>query len=122
MEKDFGTKNKYPIKKPSVGRGEIFWCYLGINVGSEQNGSGYNLLRPVVIINIFSDTFFLVAPLTTKKRTGNWYVNISFNDSCVILNQVRPIDINRLKESIGYLSELELKDIIDKYIELIEYK
>ena len=121
-ENDFNTENKYRLKNSYVRLGDIYLCYFGINVGSEQNGVGPNLVRPVIIINIFSNNFFLVAPLTTKKHTGNWYIKVSFNKSFVILNQIRPIDIDRLVENIGYLSEDELKNIIDKYIKLIEYR
>jgi len=121
IEKDFNNRDAYPTKKFSARRGEIFWCYLGINVGSEQNGAGYNLVRPVVVINIFIDTFLLVAPLTTKYHKGDWYVKISFNNSIVILNQIRPIDSERLKNYIGMVDEEELKYIIDRYIDLIKY-
>ncbi len=121
IKNDFNTENKYPPKNPAVGRGEVFWCYLGMNIGSEQNGAGSDLMRPMLIINIFSENFFLAAPLTTKKHTGNWYIKVSLNDSYVILNQIRPIDIDRLRESIGYLPEDELRNIIDSYIQLIKY-
>ncbi len=121
-ENNFNTENKFVSNNLSVGLGEIFWCYLGMNIGSEQNGAGYNLVRPIVIINIFSDNFFLVAPLTTKYHKGDWYVKISFNNSIVILNQVRPIDAKRLRNSIGMVTEQELKYIIDRYIDLIKYR
>ena len=120
MEKSNTDENGKDLQKTlAVKRGEIFWCYLGINVGSEQNGAGSKLTRPVVVIAIFSDRFFLVAPLTTKKHEGDWYLNIAFNDSCVILNQIRPVDIKRLRQGIGNITDQELNEIIDKYIKLI---
>ena len=120
MEKsNIGEASQDFQKTLVVRRGEIFWCYLGINVGSEQNGAGSKLTRPVVVIAIFSDSFFLVAPLTTKKHEGDWYLNIAFNDSCVILNQMRPVDIKRLRQGIGNISVQELNEIIAKYIKLI---
>ena len=103
-----------------VKRGEIFWCYLGINIGSEQNGAGRDLIRPVLIVSIFSNNFFLVAPMTSKKHEGNWYVKISFRDSYIILNQIRPVDEKRLIKIMGQVSDLELKNIIDSYIKLIK--
>ncbi len=117
-------ENKYKSNKENliVKTGEIFWCYLGVNVGSEQNGVGPDKIRPVLIINKFSEKFFLCGPLTSKKHTGNWYVKLSFNNSSVILNQIRPIDIKRLGKVIGHISDLELGNIISKYIELIKRK
>ena len=32
---------------------EVWWCRLGGNVGSEQDGSGRAFLRPVVIVRGF---------------------------------------------------------------------
>ena len=29
---------------------EIWWCSFGVNIGSEQDGSGDNFERPVIII------------------------------------------------------------------------
>lgn len=118
MDKKDTHEEKDLIVKP----GEIFWCYLGINIGSEQNGSGIHKTRPVLIMNKFSESFFLVGPLTSKKHIGDWYVKISFNDSCLILNQVRPVDIKRLGVSVGHVSEEELRMIIKKYIDLIKHK
>jgi mRNA-degrading endonuclease toxin of MazEF toxin-antitoxin module len=120
-ENDFNNKDKYPPKKLPIKRGEVFWCCLGMNIGSEQNGAGIDLMRPMLIIKIFSENFFLAAPLTTKKHTGNWYLKISLNDSYVILNKIRPIDIDRFRESMGCISEDELRNIIDSYIQLIKY-
>ena len=109
--------NSFIVKK-----GEVYWCYLGTNIGSEQNGSGPDKVRPVLIIQIFSNKFFLIAPLTSKKHIGDWYIKISFKDSYVTLNQIKPVDVKRLIKSIGQISELELENIINKYIDLIKHK
>jgi mRNA-degrading endonuclease toxin of MazEF toxin-antitoxin module len=117
-------ENNYKSNKEKliVKTGEIFWCYLGVNIGSEQNGRGLDKTRPVLIIYKFSETFLLVAPLTSKYHFGDWYTKISFNDSFVILNQIRPIDIKRLRVHMGTISILELEEILNKYIELIQTK
>lgn len=117
-------KNNYKSDKErlTVKTGEIFWCYLGINIGSEQNGRGLDKTRLVLIIHKFSETFLLAAPLTSKKRSSDWYIKISFNNSSVILNQIRPIDIKRLRVHMGAVSILELEIILNKYIELIKRK
>ncbi len=113
------------IYQKSFPQGEVKFfgviLVLMINVGSEQNGACCNLVRPVVVINIFVDTFLLVAPLTTKYHKGDWYAKISFNNSIVILNQIRPIDSERLRNYIGMITDQELKYIIDRYIDLIKY-
>lgn len=115
-------KYKSNKEKLIVKTGEIFWCYLGINIGSEQNGRGLGKTRPVLIIHKFSETFLLAAPLTSKYHFGDWYIKLSFNDSFVILNQIRPIDIKRLSAHICTISIFELEIILNKYIELIQTK
>jgi mRNA-degrading endonuclease toxin of MazEF toxin-antitoxin module len=59
--------------------------------------------------------------MTTKYHKGDWYVKISFNNSIVILNQIRPVDAKRLRNSIGMVTDRELKYIVDRYIDLIKY-
>lgn len=39
--------------RPFFHEREVWWCSLGINVGFEQDGSGKDFLRPIVIIKKF---------------------------------------------------------------------
>ena len=48
----------------------IWFCILGKNIGYEQNGSGKQFLRPVIIFKRFNDKVCLIIPLTTKNKTG----------------------------------------------------
>jgi mRNA interferase MazF len=34
-----------------IKEGEIWWCNLGYNIGSEVYGKGNSFLRPVLVIN-----------------------------------------------------------------------
>ena len=47
--------------------GEIWWCKVGENVGSEICGKGKDFLRPVVVVNKLSKYNFIGVPLTSKK-------------------------------------------------------
>lgn len=47
---------------------EIWWCALGVNVGFEQDGTGDEFRRPVVILAGYSAQTCLVVPLTTSSR------------------------------------------------------
>src|SRR3989344_8500035 len=47
---------------------EIWWCRLGVNVGSEQDGNGELFLRPVVIVRSFGAHTCLILPLTTSAQ------------------------------------------------------
>ena len=97
---------------------EIWWCSLGVNVGSEQDGTGKNFDRPVVIIKGFNrDVFFAVA-LTGRKKVGKYHFylgKIEDHDASAILSQIRLIDVKRLVRKIGTLEEklfLKLKNAL----------
>lgn len=126
QEKDFDSWNEVK-KKTNKGEhapikpGEVYWCRIGLNVGVEQDGSGSEYARPVLVIKKFSHQIALVAPLTKRGKSGDWYYPLAhFGDtSFAILNQARPLDTKRLLESMGQISETELQRVIGAYCNLI---
>ena len=103
-----------------VKRGEIFYADLSPVIGSEQGG-----IRPVIIIqndigNRYSPTV-IVAAITSQinKAKLPTHVEISSEeyglnrDSVVLLEQVRTIDKQRLREKIGKLDELQMVKVND---------
>src|ERR1700733_12752547 len=100
MEKDFDRWNS---NKKSLHRGkglkfcyprEVWWCALGVNIGDEQDGTGNNFDRPIVVIKGFNEHVFLGAALTGKKKEGKYYFplgNIGDREANVILSQIRLI-------------------------------
>ena len=96
-----------------VKRGDIFYADLSPVIGSEQGG-----VRPVLVIqndvgNKFSPTV-IVAAVTSRidKAKLPTHVEISANDfglakdSVILLEQVRTVDKQRLREKIGKLSDV----------------
>lgn len=87
---------------------EVWWCSLGVNIGSEQDGTGANFDRPFVIIKGFNkDTLWGVA-LTGKNRTGKYYFylgKIEGREATVILSQIRIIDSRRLVRRLVVLDK-----------------
>lgn len=92
----------------TVRRGEIYYADLSPVVGSEQGG-----IRPVVIIqndvgNRYSPTV-IAAAITSKRDKAKLPTHISLNaeecgltrDSVILLEQIRTIDKQRLKECVG---------------------
>lgn len=51
--------------------GIICWCYLGVNIGTEQDGRGDNFARPVLILSVLSSTQVLILPFTSKHKRAN---------------------------------------------------
>lgn len=94
----------------TVKRGDIYYADLSPVVGSEQGG-----IRPVLIIqndigNRYSPTV-IAAAITSQQDKAKLPTHIKVNaddcglarDSVVLLEQVRTIDKQRLKERMGSL-------------------
>ncbi len=95
-----------------VKRGDIFYADLSPVVGSEQGG-----IRPVIIIqndigNRYSPTV-IVAAITSQinKAKLPTHVEISSEDSVVLLEQVRTLDKRRLKEKIGHMTDDDMDKV-----------
>jgi mRNA-degrading endonuclease toxin of MazEF toxin-antitoxin module len=113
MKKDFDNWNE--IKKQTDGElprlytvREIWWCQFGLNIGTEQNGSGERFLRPAVILRGFGTDACLVVPLTTSLREHPLRVSVGMVDgrqARANLSQIRIIDTRRLAEKVGFLDK-----------------
>jgi mRNA interferase MazF len=96
----------------TVKRGDIFYADLSPVVGSEQGG-----VRPVLIVqndvgNRYSPTV-ICAAITSQMNKAKLPTHIEVDskhyflvkDSVILLEQVRTIDKQRLREKIGHLDE-----------------
>ncbi len=98
-----------------IKRGEIYYADLSPVVGSEQGG-----LRPVLIVqndvgNKFSPTVIAAAITSQKDKTSlPTHIKVNANEcglsknSIVLLEQVRTIDKQRLKERMGKLDDFDM--------------
>ena len=101
-----------------IRRGDIYYADLRPVVGSEQGG-----VRPVLIIqndigNKHSPTV-ICAAITSKMNKAKLPTHVELNtkrcdmirDSVVLLEQLRTIDKQRLKERICHIDDELLKDV-----------
>ena len=102
IKKDLDTKHKEVFFK----EGEIWWIYMGLNIGFEINGKGNKYMRPTLILKKYNQYSFLGLPLPTSKKI-NWYKipvgKIANKDSFVNLSQIKNFDSKRLINKIGFL-------------------
>ena len=109
-EYDVWNKAKQFINRsvnfPDVREREVRWCSIGQNIGYEINGKGSTFTRPVLIIKKLSRSTLLIAPMTTKIRTGSWYPTIGLHgqNQNVCINQIRTIDTKRIYSCIGRIT------------------
>lgn len=111
MEKEFDkwnqVKKKTNTEEPRLYTvREIWWCRLGVNIGTEQDGSGEFFLRPAIILRGFGSGACLIVPLTASVREHPLRVSVGNVDGRMAranLSQLRIIDTRRLVEKIGFL-------------------
>lgn len=101
--------------RPSFFRaGEIWWCIIGENIGSEMDGAGENFIRPVLIVHKFGKNTFLGIPMTSKtKKVKRYYYPIIFSgkSGTLVLSQIRTWDAKRLISEISFIPEKSLEKI-----------
>ena len=103
-----------------VKRGDMYYADLSPVVGSEQGG-----IRPVLVIqndvgNKYSPTV-IIAAITSRVNKAKLPTHMELNaknfglprDSVVLLEQIRTIDKQRLKEKIGHLDGMYM-DYVDR--------
>ena len=102
--------------KKQILRGELYYADLEPVIGSEQGGE-----RPVVILqnnkgNQHSPTV-IVAPLTTQKIKPRLPTHVMVSSSglrsssLVLLEQIRTIDKQRMRNHIGTVTDDEMQEI-----------
>ena len=124
MEKDFDRwnelKKKINTRSPIyVSERDIWFCSVGLNVGSEQGGKHELFERPVLVIKKVTSNTFIGVPLTSNKKKGSWYVEIESTNSSAIISQIKLFDTRRLARKIGVILveefeiiKMKLKDYI----------
>ena len=101
---------------------EIWWCYLGMNIGTEQNGKHDIFERPVLVTQVFSQNTCRIIPMTSKLKDDQHHMTISYEGeaSCLILAQMRSISTKRLSRKIGRIDELQFSEIQTRFIESLQ--
>lgn len=56
---------------------EVWYMSIGKNIGREQNGSGRDFERPVLIIKKWNNEMVWGVPLSTKQKKQDFYYNFT---------------------------------------------
>ncbi len=128
MQKDFLRWHKKKSRLNDVPNGPLFherevWlCYFGANIGSEQDGKGDAFLRPAVILQKFGRGVFWALLLTRVPKMDQYHFPLSFKPdvkSFAILSQIRLFDMRRLKRKIGNVEEVDFELMKQKFKALL---
>lgn len=89
----------------------IYWCHLGVNIGSEQNK-----IRPVLIVKTKQNSSVCtVLPLTSERMNDTrWYhIDLENQNSTVLIEQLRNVSKLRILSPYrlkGKLIKITLND------------
>ncbi len=103
-----------------VKRGDIYYADLSPVVGSEQGG-----IRPVLIVqndvgNRYSPTV-IVAAITSRINKAKMPTHVELcakeyglsKDSVILLEQIRTLDKQRLREKVGKIDDALMQKVIE---------
>ena len=116
IENNTKINNKFPTEK------EVWHCQMGKNIGFEENGTGKDFSRPVLIIRKFNNKMFWVVPLSTKQKELDFYFNFidpNQNNVSAIIAQLKLISVKRLNRRIYKLPDQYYIKIISKIKSLL---
>src|SRR3989344_5668604 len=108
IEADKNNPDKFPKE------GEVWMSSLGRNIGFEQNGSGANFSRPILIVKKFNNHMFWCVSLSTKQKDFDFYFNYTDQNNqkvSAILAQMKLVSVKRLKRKLYELSRDKLQEI-----------
>ena len=122
MEKDFDRWNdrKKEVDRSTfadfVNEREVWWCTLGVNVGSEQNGSPDLFERPVLVVRKFNKDTILVVPLTSSPRRTQYHIAVRHEgiEFAAVISQVRLISTKRLARKIYQMDRAIFAEIVTR--------
>ena len=127
MEKDFESWNK--LKKvlneklniPFANSREIWWCSLGLNIGTEEDGKNELFERPIIILKVLNKNTLRIAPLTSKPKSDEHHFSVSYHNrvGSVILSQIKTISSKRLSRKLTRLDKDQFEKLINRIREVI---
>jgi len=102
---------------------EVWWCFLGVNIGAEIDGKNENFERPIIIMRVYNKETMLVLPTTGRAKTDRFHFPIEIDAQnpetkesykktvYVKLTQARVISNKRLVRKIDVISEENFEKI-----------
>ena len=113
MQKDFDRWNEQK-KKIDSNKGrfyherEVWWCTLGANIGHEQDGTGKEFRRPVLVFRALSRLTCLVIPLSSVLHVHPMRIPIGVvggKEAQAIISQMRVVDTRRFISRAGVVNQ-----------------
>ena len=98
---------------PVFSEREIWWCSIGTNVGSEEDGKNDRFERPVLIVRKFNHDMFWGLPITSSLREGLFFYPIYLDGQIrtILLSHLRLFSPKRFRKYMGCIKSSEFKEV-----------
>ena len=114
-EKKKKTDSKQDDTRLYVHEREVWWCSVGVNIGSEIDGKNENFERPVLIMKVIGNGFFGI-PLTSKQKGHQYEVSVVHDKGTSYANvsQLRFLSRKRMLRKIGAVPDEDFLRVRDR--------
>lgn len=128
MQKEFDNWNEQKKQLENAKQeilfkqGEVWWCAVGANIADESCGKGKIFTRPVLVLKKLSGQNYIGIPLSTKRKTGTWFIDIKIQGETVsaLLYQIRMFSANRFQRRLTTLDSADFALVKEKLEVLLE--
>ena len=119
LKKKIESKEK---RIPIFREREVWWCSIGLNIGSESDGKHIYFERPVLILKKFNQQLAWAIPTTSKIKIDQFHYQMEYHGKTVsvILSQLRLISAKRLRWRIVTIPSLDFNEIRKQIVKLTE--
>jgi mRNA interferase MazF len=118
--KDFDGWNKAKQRLEKEGQEDLFfherevwWCSVGVNVGTEVDGKHENYERPILIIKKFNRQVLWGIPLSTKYKDHPLVIAVRHPKgvSYASISQIRIFSAKRLLRKLGNVDNRDFDEV-----------
>lgn len=95
---------------------EVWWCSLGVNIGSEVDGKNESFERPILVVRVLSNDGFLGVPLTSREKNHPYAVTVHYETGVSFANisQLRLMSKKRMIRKIGMIDKKDFQMVLDR--------
>ena len=98
---------------------DVWWCSLGVNLGSEEDGKNDLFERPVLVIRKFSRYMAWVVPMSTKLKYNQYHFVLE--NEVILLSQLRMVSVKRFNRFVDRISTYDFSMIRTSVSNLVRY-
>lgn len=108
--------NNY-VKVKFVRESDIWWCSIGVNIKSEQDGKNDLFERQVVVIKKFNNDIVWIVPLSSKFKDNIYCITVK--NCTALVSQIRLVSTARFSRYVGKISREELESIKNRIKDIL---